>query len=96
MLRIDKAFCRELNRSMDIETATIEYFSQQPTRNKFSFYCSSPQCQERDPKVEILGINYHRVPIAIDKSGGENEIELNTTEKGEKPPVQRPHFKIHR
>ena len=93
MLRIDKAFCRELNRSIDIETATIEYFSQQPTRNKFSFYCSSPQCQELHPKVEILGINYHRVPIAVDDSNSENEIELSASEKGEKPPVQRPHFK---
>ena len=67
-MKIEKVFCRELGRTVDIQEAGISYFAQTPPRTKYSFYCSSPQCLSLPHKVEVLGINYHRVPLQADES----------------------------
>jgi len=89
-IKIGKAYCRELGRSIDIVEAGINYFAQTRPRKKYLFYCSSPECEKRLSKVEILGINYHRVPI---DSEGREAPELADQGREEDDPVMSPFFK---
>lgn len=60
---IEKAFCIELGRSIDIAEAKIAYFSELDAdkRARFHFTCSSPECQALDNPVTIVGVNYDKV-----------------------------------
>ena len=89
-MKIGKAFCRQLGRSIDIEEAGIQYFAQTPPRNKYSFYCSSPECDLRPTKVEILGVNYYRVPIDLE---GHDAPELADEGSEDDNPIHDPHYR---
>lgn len=89
-MKIGKAFCRELGRTVDIQEAGICYFSQAQPRTKYSFYCSSPECDANYNKVEIVGVNYTRVPIDIE---GRDAPELVDAGKEDDDPKVPPHFR---
>lgn len=59
-MNIEKAFCHELGRSIDISQARNEYFRQDIPRTRFTFSCSSPECQG-DFDVIIVGVNYDKL-----------------------------------
>ena len=57
------AYCHELDRSISIDSARLEYFSQDPKRRKrFTFSCSDRNCG-----VLISGVNYHVMAEAGEK-----------------------------
>jgi len=61
-MNIDKAFCHELGRSINITEARNEYFRQDLPRKRYTFSCSSPECKG-DVDVTIIGVNYDKVII---------------------------------
>lgn len=89
-MKIGKAYCRELGRTVDIEEAGIHYFAQIQPRDRFSFYCSSPECELMPVKVEILGVNYRRVPIDLE---GRDAPELADEGSEEDDPVHDPYYR---
>jgi len=89
-MKIGKAYCRELGRSIDIVEAGIHYFAQSQPRNKFTFYCSSPECDRLPIKVEILGANYTRVPI---DSEGNKAPELADKGSENEQAILDPYFR---
>jgi hypothetical protein len=61
-MRIDMAFCRELNRTVDIYQACLE-FSNQTQFSRFTFFCSDPECRASRPGgVRVTAVNHHRLP----------------------------------
>ncbi len=57
-MRIEKVYCHELNRNVDIYEAKLEYFKQEEPRKDFTFYCSDSKCREiKNPK--IIGVLYN-------------------------------------
>lgn len=91
-MKIEKVFCRELRRTIDIQEAGISYFAQTPPRNKYSFYCSSPECEALPAKVEVLGVNYHRVPIQADESTQITVVQTSEEDSRNKPRAS-PYFR---
>ena len=89
LMKIGKAFCRELGQTIDIQEAGISYFDQTKPRKKYSFYCSSPECAGLPKKVEILGVNYHRVPIDTE---GREASKLAETDSDDDP-IVAPYFR---
>lgn len=70
-MRIDVAYCVELNRVIDIHTACLEYsklfeaaqLNNRPTPEKFNFLCSDPLCRNtRLGGVRVVGVNHHKSP----------------------------------
>jgi hypothetical protein len=70
-MRIDVAYCVELNRVIDIHTACLEYsklfeaaqLNNRPTPEKFNFLCSDPLCRnDRLGGVRVIGVNHHKSP----------------------------------
>jgi hypothetical protein len=70
-MRIDVAYCIELNEVIDIQIACFEYAklyeaakaSNAPVPRKFNFLCSDPICRlSRKDGVRIIGVNYHKSP----------------------------------
>jgi len=59
-MKIFKAYCVELSRSINIVDARNAYFRQSAPRKRFVFLCSSPECQALG-KVLISGVNYDKV-----------------------------------
>jgi len=90
LMKIGKAFCRDLGRTIDIQEAGISYFAQTLPRKKYSFYCSSPECEKLPTQVEILGINYSRVPI---DSEGRSAPDLADGDREDDNPIVNPYFK---
>lgn len=66
-MRIEKAFCVELDRIVDIEQAREAYFAQNPQK-RFTFLCSDEQCRSSNPGigVRVSGVNYDKLP-AVDE-----------------------------
>ncbi|MBU2732696.1 hypothetical protein [Acidithiobacillus ferridurans] len=62
-MRIEKAFCVELGRSLDIEQAREAYFAQKD-RHRFTFLCSDERCRASDPEngIRVSGVNYDKLP----------------------------------
>ncbi|WP_437559488.1 hypothetical protein [Acidithiobacillus sulfuriphilus] len=62
-MRIEKAFCVELGKSLDIEQAREAYFAQ-GKRRRFTFLCSDERCRASDPRigVRVSGVNYDKLP----------------------------------
>lgn len=63
-MRIDLAYCVELNRIVDIYTACLE-FSAQTTHKKFHFYCSDKNCRgskSENGGVRVSGVNHQFLP----------------------------------
>lgn len=61
-MRIDFAFCIELNRVVDIQDACRE-FAAQETYHEFHFLCSDPICRNsRSGGVRVTAVNHHRLP----------------------------------
>ncbi len=89
-MKIGKAFCRDLGRTIDIQEAGINYFAQTLPRKKYSFYCSSPECEKLPIQVEILGVNYRRVPI---DSEGHAAPDLADEGSEDDNPIVNPYFK---
>lgn len=61
-IRIDVAYCVELNRTVDIQEACQEFADQQEHK-KFHFLCSDPAC--RNSKVDgvrVIGVNHYKSP----------------------------------
>ena len=59
-MKISKAYCVELSRSINIIDARNAFFEQIPPRKRFLFHCSSPECQALGGVV-ITGVNYDKV-----------------------------------
>lgn len=55
-MKILQAYCKELNREVDIDELHIE--SMKENGKKFSLYCSDSKCLANN--VEIIGVNYHK------------------------------------
>ncbi|MGC9216503.1 hypothetical protein, partial [Acidithiobacillus sp.] len=66
-MRIEKAFCVELDKIVDIEQAREAYFAQNPQK-RFTFLCSDEQCRAGNPDVgvRVSGVNYDKLP-AVDE-----------------------------
>jgi len=66
-MRIEKAFCVELDKILDIEQAREAYFAQTPPK-RFTFLCSDEQCRTSKPDtgVRVSGVNYDKLP-AVDE-----------------------------
>ncbi len=64
---INRAFCVELQRVVDIYEARGCYFQQPPaTRKRFKFLCSDKKCRERDQggkvkQTKVTGVNYDKL-----------------------------------
>lgn len=56
-MKILQAYCKELNREVDIDELHIE--SMKENGKKFSLYCSDSKCLANN--VEIIGVNYHKL-----------------------------------
>lgn len=59
-MKIYKAFCVELSRSINIIDARNAYFEQSDPRKRFTFFCSSPECRTHGGVV-VTGVNYDKV-----------------------------------
>ncbi|MFW2600337.1 hypothetical protein [Aliarcobacter butzleri] len=60
-MHIEKVYCKDLDKIINIYDAEIEYFKQDKPRKRFEFYCSDEKCRkEKNPKV--AGINYDKHP----------------------------------
>lgn len=57
-MRIDKAYCEELGREVDIEEACMEFACQDKV-GKFHFLCTDPVC--RNHGVRVSAINHNKV-----------------------------------
>lgn len=57
---ITRAYCDELERSVDINEAHLEFFAQEGNRKgkRFTFYCSDQNCLATNPRPEVIGVNY--------------------------------------
>lgn len=61
-MRIDLAYCAELDQTIDIYTACLEY-SRQDTHGRFSFFCSDPACRASvKDGVRVTAVNYQYLP----------------------------------
>jgi len=61
-MRLDLAFCVELNRVVDIQEACQE-FSAQDIFLEFHFLCSDPICRaNKKGGVRVTGVNHYRLP----------------------------------
>lgn len=64
---INRAFCVELQRIVDIYEARYCYFRQAPaTRKRFNFLCSDKKCREHDQggevrRTKVTGVNYDKL-----------------------------------
>lgn len=59
-MNIEKVYCIELNRILDIYEAKNEYFKQKKeVRKKFTFFCSDEKCREIN-KTKVIGVVYDR------------------------------------
>lgn len=61
-MRIDLAYCVELNKTVDIYQACLE-FSKQDTHEKFHFLCSDPLCRNsKSNGVRVTAVNHQYLP----------------------------------
>lgn len=61
-MRIDLAYCVELNKTIDIYQACLA-FSQQEKFTKFHFLCSDPACRNSIPNgVRVTAVNHQYLP----------------------------------
>lgn len=61
-LRIDVAYCVELNRVVDIQEACAEFFNQSKYE-KFHFLCSDEDCRHsQHGGVRVTAVNHYRLP----------------------------------
>lgn len=61
-MRIDVAYCVELNRVVDIQDACQE-FAAQDKATKFHFLCSDPTCRNsKTGGVRVIGVNHYKSP----------------------------------
>jgi hypothetical protein len=67
-MRIDRAFCIELNKEVDIYAARENFFSQTKL-DRFNFLCSDPECRAKKPEpVRIRGALHNKIPEEKDLS----------------------------
>lgn len=57
-IRITQAYCLQLDRTVSIDEARLEYLSQEPPQQKYQFFCSSPDCLAQH--IRVIGVNYRR------------------------------------
>lgn len=79
-LRIDVAYCVELNRVVDIQEACNEFFVQQEhakfKHEKFNFLCSDEACRyTRTDGVRVTAVNHYRVPAEQQMSPHYRELD---------------------
>jgi len=61
-MRIDIAYCIELNQVVDIQKACEEFFCQQEFK-EFHFLCSNPICRNSKRNgVRVRAINHNKLP----------------------------------
>jgi hypothetical protein len=61
-MRIDVAYCVELNRVVDIQDACQE-FAAQNEATEFHFLCSDPKCRNsKTDGVRVTGVNHYKLP----------------------------------
>lgn len=74
-LRIDVAFCVELNRVVDIHEACAEFFNQNE-HQRFQFLCSDEQCRKSRPGgVRVTAVNHYRIPKERERSAHYRELD---------------------
>jgi hypothetical protein len=59
-MQIERAYCVELGRVVDIYEAREFYFRQTPPRKRFQFLCSDKKCREAN-NTQVTGVNYHKL-----------------------------------
>lgn len=64
-MRIDQAYCKELDRVVNIEDAREAFFHQDQC-DAFTFICSDPDCRYSGPshqrEVRVTGVNHNKSP----------------------------------
>ena len=61
-MRIDVAYCIELEKVVDIHLACQEFAAQNKTK-KFHFLCSDPICRKsKEDGVRVIGVNHNKSP----------------------------------
>jgi hypothetical protein len=74
-LRIDVAYCVELNRVVDIQEACAEFFNQTKC-DRFHFLCSDEECRHTRPGgVRVTAVNHYRVPAEQERSPHYRELD---------------------
>lgn len=63
-IRMDVAYCIELNAIVDIQRACLE-FIEQDVYEKFNFLCSDPLCHNTN--VRVIAVNHNKLPEEGDK-----------------------------
>ncbi|MDX1252290.1 MAG: hypothetical protein IDH49_08615 [Gammaproteobacteria bacterium] len=58
-MRIERAYCIELKKVVDIIQAQEAFFTQMPPRSRLNFLCSDPDCWQ--VKVKVTGVAYDRL-----------------------------------
>lgn len=59
-MHIERAYCVELERVVDIYEARDFYFRQTPPRKRFRFLCSDEKCREANA-TKVTGVNYDKL-----------------------------------
>lgn len=74
-LRIDVAYCVELNRIVDIQDACAEFFIQHE-HERFNFLCSDEMCRHSRPGgIRVTAVNHWRLPTEQQKSAHYRELD---------------------
>lgn len=74
-LRIDVAYCVELNRVVDIHEACAEFFNQNE-HHRFQFLCSDEKCRNSQPGgVRVTAVNHYRIPKERERSAHYRELD---------------------
>jgi len=93
-MRIDFAYCVELNRDVDIQEACLEFASREDLNlTEFHFLCSESECRNsKKGGVRVSGVNHYRTPE-------ENLDPDEDTRESKRPPAKSnltfksPHFR---
>lgn len=74
-LRIDVAYCVELNRVVDIHDACAAFFDQHE-HERFHFLCSDENCRDSRPGgVRVTAVNHYRIPTERERSAHYRELD---------------------
>lgn len=65
-MHIERVFCVELGRIVDIYEARDCYFAQTPPRRRFNFLCSDRRCRESNG-TKVTGVNYDKLVEELDQ-----------------------------
>ena len=80
-IKIQRAYCVELDEIVSIDTARREYFSLLPNRRiRFNFLCSDQLCRfHNENGVRVTGVNYNK--LCEEKTTGVDQSKLRTIEQ---------------